>query len=234
MKRLAKMCLGPAGVLLAIAAVALGPPRPAAEAGPLPPQATAYGRTLTQWMKLLSTWALGGDQANGVGKVRFLPPILPLPDDPRLEEIDGFPYYVDEIALTVRPGTAFVVPVLAIFADTYSPDGGDPSDDIYDPFIQGLLRQLFTDLEVLVTLDGRTLLDSETDDLLRYVTAPYDFDETLFYDPPRVGIDPGPPPVTKTAYGAIAGQSMGFVHTPLPGRPAATSRGMGTFIISTK
>jgi hypothetical protein len=219
MNRIVKACLGPAGVLLVMATMAVGQP-PAGGQGPpkpLPPQSKAYGKTLTQWLKLLSTWAFGGDQGNGVGHVRFLPPILTQPDDPRTQVIDGFPYVVDEFALTVRPGTAYVVPVLGVYAETYNPNGGAPADDIHDPFIQGLLLQLFTELDVRVTLNGATLLDSQTHNLLPYVSAPFEFDETLFYDEPKVGlVDPGPPPVYQTSYGAFAGQVMGFAYPPLP------------------
>src|SRR4051794_30393065 len=139
MRRFALVSLAPAGVLLAVVPPVLGPPRVAAQQRPgptpppLPPQSHAHGKTLTEWMKLLNTRAQGGDQGDGVKSVRFLPALIPVTDDPRLTEIDGFPYYVDEFDVKVSPGTTLAVAVLGVFAETYNPDGGQPADDIHDP-----------------------------------------------------------------------------------------------------
>jgi hypothetical protein len=218
MNRFAKRSLVRAGVLLALATLALGSPATAEDGPkPLPPQSRAYGKTLTEWLKLLDTWAYGGNQGDHVRNVRFLPQLIPVTDDPRLTEIDGFPFYVDEYELTVRPGTAFVVLVFGVVAETYNPVGGDPADDIHDPFIQDLLRETFGQLDAVVTLDGQPILDSAVENLTTFVSGPFDFNETLFYDVPKIGlVDPGPPPVYLTSYGAIAGQAMGFVLPPLP------------------
>jgi hypothetical protein len=218
MMRFAKASLVPAGALLAIATLVLGPP-PAGAQGkpkPMPPHSKAFGKTLTEWLKLHDTWDYGGDQGDTVGHVRFLPGIIPVPDDPRLTEIDGFAFYVDEFDVSLKPGTAFVLNVFGVVAETYL-EPGVPDDDIHDPEILAFLRQFFGTAEVLVKLDGRPILDSRVENLLRYVSDPYDFDETLLYDVPKVGlIDPGPPPVFKTSIGAIGGQAMGFVYPPLP------------------
>ena len=40
---------------------------------PAPPQSSAYGHTLAEWLTLYFTWALGGNQANPEGHVYFLP-----------------------------------------------------------------------------------------------------------------------------------------------------------------
>src|SRR5262245_8223075 len=106
MNRFAIASLVPAGVLLALTTLALGPP-PAVAQGvptPLPPQAHAYGKSLAEWLTLADIWSLGGDQAGQVGRVVFLPPTLsePIgldPNNPDLLIFEG------SLGLTLRPGT---------------------------------------------------------------------------------------------------------------------------------
>ena len=75
-----------------------------------PPQSKAFGKSLSEWMKLYFTWALGGDQADHVGNVKFLP-------IPSGEQISGSGTAKDpavfqgHLDVTLEPGNAFVLPV---------------------------------------------------------------------------------------------------------------------------
>jgi hypothetical protein len=165
---------------------------------PMPPHSNAYGRSLTEWMKLYATWLAGGAQADHVGNVRFLP--LPVS-----EVASGSGTYSDPFVLvgqqdvTLQPGTAFTMPLVAWVGETYDPALGIPDDVPFD-------RSIFTDPDLLVTLDGQTLIDSDVDDLTNYYFGPVHFDATIPYAQP-------------TPYGAIGAiwvQGLGFVHHPLP------------------
>ena len=133
-------------------------------AKPAPPQSHAYGRSLSEWMKLYFTWVLGGDQDDHVGNVRF----LPLPEG---KQVAGEGTYADPAILKGRldvdlePGTPFVLPVSAFYGETYAEELGLPDDLPLDPSI-------FINSTVFVTLDGKPLIDSSSDDLSQYYFGP--------------------------------------------------------------
>jgi hypothetical protein len=169
---------------------------PHAAGGP-PPHAKAFGKSLTEWMKLYWTWALGGDQAGQVGRVLF----LPIPEGELQPRDDDDPFiFVGEADVTLQPGTPFVLPVFTWVGETYVQDVPDD---------EPLPDEIFTNMEVLVTLDGRTLIDSDTDDLGDFLFGPVDFDDVILYDEPQ------PRGENLDAAGAIWVQGIGFVHHPL-------------------
>jgi hypothetical protein len=204
MKRFATALLMPAGALLVVAALVLGLPWVIAQRGgkPLPPESPAYGKTLAEWQKLYWTWALGGDQGDTVGNVRFHPRHSG-PASELIFDDDGFPFLVSKFELTIKPGTAFVCPVLAPKGETYGEHV--PHDDP-----RHLPLEFFSEAEVLVTLDGQPILDSRADDLMRYFFGPVYCDEPLFYDAPQAR------PGGVHAAGAIFVKGIGFVYPPLP------------------
>ena len=159
----------------------------------IPPQSNAYGKSLDEWMKLYFTWLVSGSGPDHVGRVKFLP--LPSPDC----EGEGTPadpaICTGQLAVTLKPGTPFVLPVVAAVGETYLDES---QDDPLDPSI-------FTESDALVKLDGRHLIDSRTDDLNEFLFGPVDFDAPIVYAEP-------------TGYGstsAIWTQGIGFVSQPL-------------------
>ncbi|HVK08340.1 MAG TPA: hypothetical protein VM597_06135 [Gemmataceae bacterium] len=178
-----------AGLLLAALVVA-GP----AHAGP-PGSSNAYGKSLTEWMTLYMTWALGGDQEGQVGKVMFMPLPAGEPVDPEAAGTLDDPLTLrGEIDVTLKPGTAFAMPV-AVWIGEYYEVGEDP----YLP------DSVFLDSDVLVRMDGKTIIDSDRDDLRKFYVPPTDFDPAIPYAEP-------------TGYGALGAtffQGIGFVHRPL-------------------
>jgi hypothetical protein len=169
---------------------------------PVPPRSHAFGKTLAKWQQLYWTWALGGNQAGQVGHVLFLP--MPqgelrggtgAPDDPF--------FFVGELDITLQPGTAFVTPVLVFIGESYVENVPDDTP---------LPEEIFTNAEVLVTLDGRPLINSSAEDISPYYFDAVFFDEPLFYDEPQPR---GDPPGTINAQAALWVQGLGFAYPPL-------------------
>ena len=161
-------------------------------AGPLPPNSNAYGKTLTDWLLLYWTWALGGEQAGQVKNVTLLPLPAGTPND------DGV--LVGELDVPLRPGTAFVLPVLGLTGEKYADGSVDDPDALKD-----VIAAYFGGAHILVTLDGKVILDSGRDNILRYLSDLRYFTDPIYYDQP-------------TDYGSVAAiwtQSIGFVHQPL-------------------
>ena len=104
-----------------------------------------HGKPMAEWMKLWFTWALGGDQADHVGNVQFLPLPAGVPvDDGSIGTADDPVTLVGEMDITLKPGTSFVLPVLGWTREKYL-------DLHLDPF---LADSVFTDTAVYVTIDG--------------------------------------------------------------------------------
>jgi hypothetical protein len=103
-----------------------------------------------------------------------------------------------ELDVTFRTGQPFVMPVAVWISETYDPDLGIPDDT-------PIARSIFTGSNVSVTLDGKSLIDSEEDDLRKFYFGPEEFDPTFIYEEPT---DYG-------AIGAVAIQGLGFAHPPL-------------------
>ncbi|MCU0725164.1 MAG: hypothetical protein MUE73_05145 [Planctomycetes bacterium] len=164
-----------AAVVLVLLLVTL----PFAAAQP-PGHSKAFGKSLGEWMELYWTWFFTGEPADGkVKDVVF----LPLPDG--------------EIDVSLKTGQKFVLPIWVIVGETYEGGYCDDPDDYPMEWI--------TDADVLVRLDGRTLVDSEEDDLADFFFEAQWFEETLPYEEPT---DYG-------STGAIWVAGLALVHSPL-------------------
>ena len=186
--------------LLAIAAVSMQ----AQGAGGdkvLPPNASAYGRTLSQWLGDYWRWFYTSpdtSQPHADGPVVFMP--LPAgeyvsggwtPEDPV--------YLKGQIEVTLRPGTPFVLPAVCVGGERYL-DWPDRADD---PLLPKETFMGFLSDEVM-TLDGEPILRDFSD---YYVSG--------FYNP----MVEYPHPASNGAVGLVYYQTVGFVAAPLaPGR----------------
>src|SRR5436309_3154813 len=120
-----------------------------------PGQSKAYGKTLSEWMKLYWTWYLGGDQADHVDNVRFMP--LPAGVATGGDGSNADPYvFTGNLDVNWTPGTPFVLPVIVFYGERYLDDSTDPVMNSAD-FITGT--------DILVKVDGKTVINSATQDL---------------------------------------------------------------------
>jgi hypothetical protein len=158
-----------------------------------------FGKSLDEWQKLYWTWAFGGPQDEPVVNVRFLPlPSSSVEDynpETKLRELIGVQ------SVRIGPGQGFVLPVLAYGGESYA--DGSQDDPAFPDF------SLFTEQRVLVTLDGRSIIDSEIDDLNDFTFGPVFFDEPIEYAEPQERNG-------RLAVALVWVKGIGFVHQPLP------------------
>ena len=149
-------------------------------------------------MKQYWTWALGGNQAGQVKNVVFLPlPVgRPSEQDPTVA--------VGEIDVTLKPGQKFALPVFVFIGETYA-EPGIPDDE---PSM--LPAEVLTGARILVTLDGRPVLDGSRDDVNDFYFDTVYFDEPLLYDEP---VEYAP---DVHAIGSIWVKGVALVQNPLP------------------
>ena len=156
-----------------------------------------HGKTLSEWMTLYWTWNISGGP-DRIGNVKFMP--LPVGevvqgsgslDDPLV--VEGF------LEVSHPRNTAFVMGIAAWIGETYDPELGIPDDTPLD-------SELFLNSNVLITMDGKKVIDSSQGSLYKFYYGPTDFVPPLIYDTPT---DYG-------AIGAIWSQGLGMVHPPLP------------------
>ena len=182
------------GSLLLLGSVSTAP-RSQAQA---PPQSSAYGHTLSEWMGIyFRSYFTGGPDT--VGRVKLLP--FPAgtyvsgagsPDDPAL--------FVGHLDLTLKPGTPFVLPITTLYGESYLPEAGFPSNP--DPVFP---RSFFDSSIVKIVVDGKTIIDGDREDKFRYYVGP------VFFDPPILYAQP-------TGYGSLSAdfiQGFIFAHPPL-------------------
>jgi len=161
---------------------------PAEAAAPKKIGVKAFGKTLGEWMALhvgRSLWAaVGVEKPDQVGNVK----LMPIPegeyqggagtaDDPAIFE--------GQLDVTLRRGTAFVLPVTGWIGWTYPPEWGIPDDPPLP----------------LSTFSGTVSVDG------RPVTVSY-FEPTYF-------AEPIPLPFPYTGCYSIYIQGLGVVHEPL-------------------
>jgi hypothetical protein len=163
-----------------------------------PAQSNAGGRSLGDWLELYWTWFYGGEAAQP-GRVKntvFLPLPAGEPSDADPSVSEG------EIDVTLRPGERFVLPLFAFVGERYLEDLDDDDPD-------DLPAGAVSDARVLLTLDGKTLIDSEVDDMselfieTRYLPAPVVYEEPHEYD------------TNVHAVSALWFQGFGIVQPPL-------------------
>lgn len=163
-------------VSVALVAPALGQTKP-------PPQSNAFGASLGEWLKLYFTWALGGDQADRVGQVRF----LPIPEGEYVEGDFTFEnpgLLRGQASVSYPTGSKFILPIVVWYGEAYLPDADVPVNP--DPPVP---REFFELSIVEVALDGKPLVTEANK--MRWYVAPQEFDSPIVYDEP-------------TDYGSIA------------------------------
>jgi hypothetical protein len=175
-----------------VAAAGSGAPRIA------PPQSHAYGKTLTEWLGTYWYWGYtGADPAQSiVGHVKLLPAPAGVcdsgsftPDDPLV--------CVGHLAITLRPGTPFVLPLAAWIVERYSGYPGVPDDPAIPDgvFLAGV--------SPILKIDGRVIVS--------------DRNKADFYVP-LTALDPIAVYPTPSSYGSVAAvafQGYGIVSPPL-------------------
>jgi hypothetical protein len=151
------------------------------------------GRNLGGWMKLYFQWIMSGTGAARDGDLMFMP--LPDATDP-----DGDHVYTGELNVTLAKADGFVLPMYVYIGETYT--GGNPVDD--DPVNDTDAGYL--GMTVVLTLDGKTLIDSKKEALTPYLFQAQYFDAPIMY----------PTPSDYGSSGAIWVKGIGFLHLPLP------------------
>ena len=165
--------------------------------GVIPPDSSGFGKSLGDWQ--LSYWTATLTGAAGSRDGRVL--LMPLPDgvfNPDTSNVEG------ELAIEIRAGTPFFLPIFVFIGESYVqmvPDD-DPAD-FEGPFLDN------PGLSALITMDGKALIDSATDDLSAFYSGP------VFFDPEITDGYPAPRGVGLDAASAIWVQGLGFAHPPL-------------------
>jgi hypothetical protein len=104
---------------------------------------------------------------------------------------------VGELAITLRPGTPFVLPLVGIVGERYEGYPGVPDDD------PALFTDLLAGISAHLTIDGKTII-SDANKAAFYLPATF-FDPVVTYPEP-------------TLYGSVAAvwfQGIGIVSPPL-------------------
>jgi hypothetical protein len=182
------------------AALSVAPVAAANDGAPriAPPGSHAFGETYPERFTAYWRWSLGTAQdpaQSTVGHVTFMPqPVAePIsgsgtPEDPVV--------LVGELAITLRPGTSFVLPLVGIVGERYEGYPGIPDDD--PAFVAKTTRS------ANLTIDGRTVVSDANDDAF--------FIPVTFFNPIVVYPEP-------TSYGSVAAvwfDGIGIVSPPLP------------------
>ena len=103
----------------------------AGERGGMPPQSNAFGKSLSEWFALYWDWVLwsqvGVEKPDQVGQVKFLP--IPVGEsNGGAGSVEDPLILVGHLDVTLKPGTAFVLPVACWAGWTYEPESGIPDD----------------------------------------------------------------------------------------------------------
>jgi hypothetical protein len=179
---------------LAITLLAMGGTPVQAGSKASPPQSSAFGKTLPEWMQLY----FEGD-TDHVGKVRFLPLPSGDPIGDHLFTYDDPGTVVGHLDVCLPPASPFVLPVVVWIGETYLPSLGYPDDP-------ALPAELFTDpskANISVYIDGKPVMDSTRASVSPFYFGPVPLDVTY------------PEPTGYGSIGAIFAQGIGFVHPPL-------------------
>jgi len=188
-------------LILAIVATALWvtPVTAAGDKAPriAPPNSHAFGKTLTEWMGTYWRWFYtGADSAESmVGNVKLLP--LPAsvcngagtPTDPAV--------CVGQLAITLRPGTPFVLPLAVWTVERYVGYPTIPDDPAIPDgaFLEGVTPSLF--------IDGREIV-SDLNKAAYYIPST-EFNPIVVY----------PTPTSYGSVAALAYQGYAIVSPPL-------------------
>ncbi|AUX27850.1 uncharacterized protein SOCEGT47_084480 [Sorangium cellulosum] len=182
------------GVVFCVTALSAG--AATASEGTCAPDSTFRGWTLAEWMREYIERYVAGDVGGSSRGVTLMPLPVGEPEGEGSGTSSDPVRLVGSLDVTLRGTSWFAVPISAWVGETYNNELPDDA-----PFS----RSVFTMSNVLVTLDGRPIIDSATDDLSRYYFGPEYFEPPLFYDEPT----------SSGAIGVIFFQGLGFVHGPL-------------------
>jgi hypothetical protein len=163
-------------------------------------------KTLEEWMLYYIRWLVGefGWTTEELPQQDGNVLMMPIPVG---EQVSEDPVVVQgSCAVTIRPGTAFVLPVSTTIGESYV--SGIPDDDPADYPLKELLGE--DDKQTLVTLNGQTLIDSTEDNWEDSFVDPVYFDPPIVYAEPQPRGNPEP-----YADQTIWLQGLGFVHPPL-------------------
>src|SRR5436190_16036687 len=189
-------------VLLAIAATGFWATPVAAGDAPriVPLVSDAYGKTYPEWFSIYFRWSLGTAQdpaQSTVGHVQLMPQPPEeflsgsgTPEDPAV--------LVGQLAITLRPGTPFVLPLAGIYGERYAGYPAVPDDD------PALFTDLLEGISANLTIDGRTVI-STANHADFYLPATF-LDPIVTYPEP-------------TSYGSVAAlwfQGINIISPPLP------------------
>ena len=163
-----------------------------------PAQSNAGGQSLGDWLERYWTWYYGGEGAQP-GRVRNtvflpLPAGEPTEADPSISE--------GTLDVKLRPGERFVLPLFAFVGERYLEDLPDDDPAALPPGV-------VSDAHILLKLDGKTLVDSEVDDMSEL------FVQTRYFPKPVVYEEPHEYAPDVHAVSAIWFQGFGVVQPPL-------------------
>lgn len=153
----------------------------------------AYGKSLADWMKGYMTFLVGVDAPTGDKNVVYMP--LPAADDD-----DGDGLYEGEMDVSLKPGDAFAMTMYVWYGELYEDDSTDDWDFVDSSGITD-------DTSILLTMDGKTVIDSSTDDMSDFY---FEFDETQWDNPVYYA--------ETSSYGSVAAvwaKGLGLTHAPL-------------------
>src|SRR5262245_29305226 len=163
--------------IVALLSVALTPALAHGQGGRsfvVPPQSQLFGISFEDWNVLHNQWAiasgLGGatDLDDSVQRVTFLP-----------GNFTGDP--APEADVVIAPGTFLLTAPVFVFGERYD----DPSVPDDDPIaLADFLHQIFEDVNLEVTLDGKVVLAGAGPELKRFYGPAY-FDEPIEYAEPQ-------------------------------------------------
>jgi hypothetical protein len=142
------------------------------------------------------TWAFGGNHPDHDGRVKFLPLPAGAPVDDGTGTFDDPVTLRGEIDVTLKKNQSFVLPLAAWTREVYG-------DGTIDPAVPD---SVFLDSHLVLKIDGKTVLDSATDDLSAYYVPTTALDRPVQYAEP-------------TSYGSVGlvgFQGIGIELPPLP------------------
>jgi hypothetical protein len=147
------------------------------------------GHSLANYMTKYWAWAFGTGYPDHSGDVTF----VEIPPTAVFDPVSKMQFGETDVTLTKHE--SFFIPIFAFVGERYADGTPDDRPSVVD-------EDVFTDADVVVTLDGRRVVDGDDlDDL--YV------DTTYFHRPVAY---PGP---TPHASAAIWVKGLGFLHGPL-------------------
>src|SRR5262249_30870520 len=143
-------------VMLAVVATTLWVAPIAAADAPriIPLGSDAYGKTYPEWLGIYFRWSFGTVQdptQSSVGHVQLMP-------QPPEEYVSGSgtpedpAVFAGQLAITLRPGTPFVLPLAGLYGERYAGYPAVPDDD------PALVADLLDTLSAKLTIDGKTLI----------------------------------------------------------------------------